>query len=473
MILRDLKKGFSFVRGALMTGAALAAVLSASMVQADDQLQPSLGPNPSIATSLPPTLGTWMGLRNYLFDKGITFALNYTSDTLGNTSGGYKQGLTYMGRAEGVVEVDLEKAFGFTGGLFHVGAYQIHGVGLSRHFVGSFQPVSDLEALATTRLDEIFIEQKFFDGKFAIKAGQIAADTEFFLTPFNALPVGGAYGWPAILSANLPNGGPAYPFASPGVRLRFQPNENVTLLAALYDGDPVGPCRTDPQKCNRNGINFRVSDPPFVIGEAQFKYELPFQGGLAGNFRPGAWAHFGKFADLRIDPFGFSLADVNSTGLGLQHRGDHGIYFSADQQIYRSGEDAGKGIFVWTRFGIAPQDRNLVDLYLDGGVNFVGLVPSRPDDQFGFMGAFARISPQASGLDRDRLFFNAAYGPVRDHEALLQATYAFQVLPGFVIQPNLQYVIHPGGHIPDPNDPLGLRALGNAFVAGVRLAVKY
>jgi porin len=471
MMLRDHFTTSSARRSAACL--ALAAAFGASGARADDELQPSLGPNPTVATSLPRALGNWNGLRSYLFDKGISFAINYTSDTLGNTTGGLQQGMTYMGRAEGVVEVDFEKAFGWTGGLFHVGAYQIHGIGLSRHFIGSFQPVSDLEALATTRLDEIYLEQKLFDGKFAIKVGQIAADTEFFLTPFNALPVGGAYGWPAILSQNLPNGGPAYPFASPGVRVKFQPNENVALLAAIYDGDPVGLCPTDPQKCNRYGTKFRFSDPPFVIGEAQFKYELPFQGGLAGNVRPGAWAHFGKFGDLRLDAFGYSLADVNSSGLGIQHRGNRGFYVSADQQIYRPGEEAGKGVFVWSRFGIAPKDRNPVDLYVDGGVNFVGMVPGRPDDQFGFMGAFARISPDVTSVDLDRLLVNAAFGPVRDYEALLQATYAFQVVPGFVIQPNIQYVFHPAGHIPDLHDPFGTRAVGNAFVAGVRMAIKY
>ncbi len=415
-------------------------------------------------------------MRPWLYDRGVTFVFNYQQDLLGATTGGARRGTTYMGRLEGVVEVDLEKAFGWPGALFHVGAYQIHGMGLSRHFLQTIQPVSDLEALATTRLNEIWLEQKLGD-KVSVRFGQLAADAEFFLTPFHALPVGGAYGWPAIMAANLPNGGPAYPFASPGVRVKFQPTEDILLRAALYDGDPAGPnCVGDPQKCNRNGINFRMRDPAFVIAEGEFGYALPFQGGLQGHARLGAWTHFGRFADMRTDIWGQPLAAPTSVGLALQHRGNRGVYGTFDQQIYRPGETkehADKGVFVYGRMAGAPADRNQVSFYFDGGVNFVGLAPGRPNDQFGFMGAYARISPTAQGADFDANVYTPAFGPIRDYEALLQATYQFQVIPGWNLQPNIQYVFHPGGHVVDPNDPLGQRAVRNALVIGLRSSIKY
>jgi carbohydrate-selective porin OprB len=45
-------------------------------------------------------------------------------------------------------------------------------------------------------------------------------------------------------------------------------------------------------------------------------------------------------------------------------------------------------------------------------------------------------------------------------------------VPGFTIQPNLQYVFHPG-QIVDRTEPQGLRAIPNAFVVGLRTTVKY
>ena len=460
------------VRAALL---AAGVVLSAGVARADDELQPSL-PQPSVASSLPEPLKTLGGLRPWLYDRGITFAFNYQQDLLGATTGGARRGVTYMGRLEGVVEVDLDKAFGWTGALFHVGAYQIHGMGLSRHFLQTLQPVSDLDGLATTRLNEIWLEQKLGD-QFSVRLGQLAADAEFFLTPFHALPVGGAYGWPAIMAANLPNGGPAYPFASPGVRVKYQPTDKILLKAAVYDGDPVGPnCIGDPQKCNRNGVNFRMRDPAFVIAEGELGYELPFQGGLTGHARLGAWMHFGRFADKYLDVVDGPLAAPTSVGQPLQHRGNRGIYGTFDQQIWRpSGakDDADKGIFVYGRMSGAPSDRNQINFYFDGGVSFIGLIPGRPNDQFGFMGAYARTSPSVQDADAAANLFSGAIGPVHDFEALLQATYQFQVVPGWNLQPNIQYVIHPGAHAVDPTDPLGQRAVRNALVLGVRSSIKF
>ena len=469
-------KSFDNARIVATTLFSAVAFVTGGMAQAqEDQLHPSL-PQPSIASSLPEPLRSLGGLRPWLYDRGISFVFNYQQDLLGATTGGARRGTTYMGRLEGVLEWDLDKAFGWKGALFHVGAYQIHGLGLSRHFLQTIQPVSDLEALPTTRLNEIWIEQKLGD-QFSVRFGQLAADAEFFLTPFHSLAVGGAYGWPAIMAANLPNGGPAYPFASPGVRLRYQPTADILLRAAIYNGDPVGAnCVGDPQKCNRNGINFRMRDSAFAIAEGEYGYALPYQGGLTGHVRLGAWTHFGRFADKRYDLFGTALAAPTSVGLPLQHRGDHGVYGTFDQQVWRPSEakeDADKGIFVYGRMSGAPSDRNAVNFYFDGGVNFVGLLPGRPNDQFGFMGAYARISPAVRGADFDTNLYTAAFGPIRDFEALLQATYQLQVIPGWNLQPNIQYVIHPNGHVVDATDPLGQRAVRNALVLGLRSSIKF
>lgn len=460
---------------------ACAALVAAGVVcgvgaaRADDEAPPGT-PQPSVATSLPEPLKTFGGLRPWLYDHGVTFGFNYTQDLLGATTGGVRRGTTYMGRLEGVVDVDLEKAVGWTGATFHVGAYQIHGMGLSRHFLQTIQPVSDLEALATTRLNDIWIEQKLGD-QWSVRIGQLAADAEAIQTPFQSLPVGGAFGWPAIVAANLPNGGPAYPFASLGVQVKYQATDSIILRAAVLDGDPVGPnCIGDPQKCNRNGINFRLRDAPFAVTEGEYGYSLPYMGGLQGHARLGGWAHFGRFADKRYDLFGIPLAAPISVGLPLQHRGDRGIYATFDQQIWRPSEakeDAANGIFVYGRISRVPSDRNFISFYFDGGVNFVGVVPGRPNDQFGFMGAHARISPRVQGADFDTNVYSATFGPIHDHETLLQATYQFQVVPGWSLQPNIQYVIHPGGHVVDPYDPLGQRAVRNALVIGLRSSIKY
>ena len=100
---------------------------------------------------------------------------------------------------------------------------------------------------------------------------------------------------------------------------------------------------------------------------------------------------------------------------------------------------------MFTRLAGAPADRNLIDLYADGGIEFVGLSDSRPDDKFGIAAGYAHVSKRAQSLDADyRAFVNANW-PERNFEELLTAVYQYQVRDGWTLQPNVQYIIHPGG----------------------------
>ena len=146
------------------------------------------------------------------------------------------------------------------------------GPALSRDYIGNLMPVSSIEALATTRLYEAWFEQKFWNDKFSIRAGQLAADAEFITSQYTDPFISGTYGWPAITAINLPSGGPSPPLAAMGARIKAIINDNFTLLAAVFDGNAAGPGTDDPQSRDRYGVNFRVNDPPFVIGEVQYAY---------------------------------------------------------------------------------------------------------------------------------------------------------------------------------------------------------
>src|SRR4029078_12975464 len=132
--------------------------------------------------------------------QGIKFSLSYVSDALANADGGLKRGAVYDGRLNGAIALDLAKLVGTPGLLFHANVFQIHGPGLTRDYIGNLMPVSSIEALATTRLYEGVFQQKFWNDKISIRAGQLAADAEFFTTEYTSPFIGGTYGWPAITS---------------------------------------------------------------------------------------------------------------------------------------------------------------------------------------------------------------------------------------------------------------------------------
>ena len=433
------------------------------------EARPEWLPEGSLGTGMP-MLADPGGLRAALWEKGVKYQVNYLGDLLGAQSGGLRSGTAYSSRLELVVDADLEKAAGWSGAAVHVNAYLINGSGLSRSYVGNLMTVSNIEALPATRLYEAWMEQKLADGKMALRAGQLGADSEFVTSSYASLFINGTFGWPAIHATNLPTGGPSYPLATPGVRLGFYPSDQLSVLVGMFNGDPAGLGVNEAQVANRHGLNFRVHDPAFLISEAQFKYgDDKSPTGLSGTAKLGAWTHMGKFSDQRFGADGLSLANPASSGEALRRRGDRGVYGVLDQQVWRLADDPAKGVGLFARIGASPSDRNLIEFYADGGVNVSGVIASRPDDAFGVAIAYARISRATIGLDQDMVRFDGP-APTRSSEMVLEATYSAQVAPGWTLQPNAQYVIRPNGGA-DPNNPA--RALRNAVVLGLRTSLKF
>ncbi|WGJ14741.1 carbohydrate porin [Methylocapsa sp. D3K7] len=436
----------------------------------NEALPPNL--QPSIASSIP----VLAQFKNGLLDYGYNLQLNYTGEVLGNPTGGVKQGATNEGLFEMSVDGDLNKIAGWNGATFHINAYVIHGRGLSTYNLFDISTVSGIEARPTTRLFEAWGEQQLLNGLLAVRIGQLSADTEFFISEYAALYIDGTFGWPDSMRADLPsNGGPNYPLATPGVRLKLTPSNQITFLAALYNGDPSGAGFTGlGEILDPAGINFRLRDPPFLLCEAQYRYsQSSDSAGLRGTIKLGAWHHFGEFDDLRFAANGQSLANPLVVGNPLVHSGNTGIYGVIDQMIWRrSGEDQTKGIGIFARASAAPSDRNVVDVYFDGGINFIGLWDARPDDMFGMAAAYSRISPDERERTLEQAFF--VPGPVAylDNEVSLELTYQAQIIPGLIVQPDFQYIFRPSGGALNPLNPFAGR-IPDAAVFGLRTTIKF
>jgi porin len=416
-----------------------------------------------------------LGLLPNPFQKyGIKFAATYIGETLGNVSGGVKQGAIYEGRLNLAVDVDLQKLAGWQEVTFHANMFQIHGDGLSRSNLQNYLVASGIEALPSTRLYEIWFERKWGD-TFAWRAGQLAADTEFINAKYTDVFTNASLGWPAITSLDLPSGGPSPPLAALGTRFRANVNPHLTLVAGVFDGDAAGPGPGDPQLRDNSGINFRINDPPLAIGEAQFIWNgEKGDPGLAGKFKIGGWRHFGTFSDQHLTAQGVSLADPAGSGMPANLSGDFGIYSVFEQKLYRIGkEEEDRGIGIFARVSSSPSDRNLIDLYADAGVEWVGLSDQRPKDKFGIAAGYARVSSHAHALDVDFQQLMGPAWPLRRFESLGTAVYQYEVRPGWTLQPNFQYFVHPGGGATDPLGPNPGKLLKDAAVFGLRTVLKF
>jgi porin len=451
----------------------LMASLGPAMTQEDKKTDDDKPADPDTGESTieEKTLGL---LPNPLQKYGIKFAATYIGETLGNVSGGFKRGAVYEGRLNLAVDVDLQNLIGADQLTFHANIFQIHGGGLSRGALQNLLLVSGIEALPSTRLYEAYFEKQWGNKRVSLKAGQLAADSEFFNTKYTDVLTNASMGWPAITSTDLPSGGPSPPLAAMGARILVNVTEQFSVLGGIFDGNQAGPGPEDPQLRDRYGVNFRVNDPPLLLGQLQYAWNnKKGDPNLTGQIKLGGWRHFGSFADQRYASNGVSLAAPTSSGEPLLLSGDTGAWAVFEQQIYRVPHSDDRGIGVFGRISGAPADRNLIDIYADGGLEFIGLSEKRPDDKFGIAAGYAHISRRAQQLDNDYRNFVSSTWPQRSFEGLLTAVYQYQVRDGWTVQPNFQYIIHPGGGATSPSSAFAGRRLKDAAVFGLRTTLKF
>jgi porin len=419
----------------------------------------------------PNLTGDWGGLRSYLERNGVTFTLNYTNDFLANVRGGIGRGVVGIGIFQPQLDIDTKKLVGWDGGHFHTHALLTHGPLFSPAYLGNLLPVSNLEAGAVARLYSFWYEQNAFAGRVSVRAGLMSADSQFLQSKTASNFINNAISWPTFLAANLPAEGPAYPLPAPGVRVRVNPIDEIALQVGVFSGDPSGGNGSNQPAPLPTGTVISFRGGAFVIAELSY---LPNQGkeakGLPGAYRIGAWYHTSpRFADQRFDNTGRSLADPASTGIPLNHTGDTGFYGVIDQMLYRVPGSEDRGLSGFVRAGAVPNDRNLVNFYADAGLVYKGLIPRRPDDKVGIAAAHARVGDNARGLDADTGLFGNFFYPVRSDETMVELMYQTRLAPWWMLQPEIQYIIRPGGGV--LNNDGSLRP--NAWVLVVRSALSF
>jgi porin len=406
-------------------------------------------------------LGDLGGVRPALADRGITVSLTTTEEGFANAKGGLRRSTVYEGMTQVSLKLDTAKAGLWDGGTFFVSADQIHGRGPSRYLVGNLQTISGIEAQQSTKLFGLYYEHSLKDGAVTVRAGQFGADEEFIATAYGISFVNSNFGFPVLPATDLPNGGPAYPLAAPGVRLKVSANDRITVLAAVFNGNPLAPGEL---AVNSGGTEFRTSDGVFAISELQYAANQGDKDtGLPATYKLGVWYHSGSFANQNPLP----------KGAPGTYRGDYSFYGVIDQLVWRQGEKSAdstdptkqRGIGVFARVMASPDDRNPIDFAASAGLVWKGPLDSRQDDQVGVGVNYTHIGNRAQGFDL------ASGSPIRGSETVFEVNYLAQVTGWMQLQPSFQYVISPGANVVNPNKPR--ETLRDAAVAGLRMIVTF
>jgi porin len=472
---------FQFLRLAIAVAALGGGMASATAQQVcptqPAQAQPEIkGLSDLFAPARTNLLGDMGGLRPALEKYGLYVNIFDTNEVFGNATGGIKQGANYDGLTQMCAVLDTKTAFGLEGGTFNVSAFQIRGRNLSTNNLLNLQTYSGIAADPATRLWEVWYQQSFFSGKFDVKFGQQSLDQEFITSQGSSLFVNAMMGWPMLPTADMYGGGPAYPLSSLGLRLRGKPTDTVTVLAGVFqDNPPGGPFNNDPQTLGSSawGGNFLHADSTGALLIAEVQYANPGGADKAfpGTYKLGAWFDTASFPNPRFDTTGGSLAAPTSNGIPQMMPSNFSIYGVVDQTIWQSSTNKSQVLSLFIRPMGAPDDRNLIDFSVNGGVTLKAPFETRDSDTAGLGFGVAKVSSYISGLDTDSAFFAGQPQPVRSTDTFIEATYQIQVAPWWQLQPDFQYFIRPGGGIPDPNNPIV--RIGNEAVFGLRSAVTF
>jgi porin len=299
--------------------------------------------------------------------------------------------------------------------------------------VGNVFTIQQVYGGQTFHLIDVAYEQKLLDDQTAFRLGRIAAGDDFLVSPYNWLFMQNAFdGNPVGIFLNSP-GMTAYPNATWGALVKVKPTARTYVMGGVYNGD------SSIRDNSHNGADMSMDGPVFAIGEAGYQRNgLPGDTGLIGNYRIGSWYDNSVFTDY--ETVGYATAPQTK-------RGNWGFYVLADQVLVAFGDRSrNSGLGICGSVLVSPDESvSQMPYFFTAGIIARGFFPSRPADTAGFGIAYGKFSRDLRHAQEREQLLDPTIG-AQDYESVLEWTYRAYFRKGAIFfQPDLQYVIHPGG----------------------------
>ena len=417
--------------------------------------------------------GDWWGIRNMLDDDGIELSASYTNNIAGNPVGGKSQGFAYADNFSFGLELDMEKIVGWHGLTITASGLDRNGSNLSARNIGNQFTVQQVYGTQTAVFYALILEQKFLEDKMSIKLGRFTTGDDFASSPLYWLYMNNAIdGNPQALPVNT--GFSSYPAAVWGARLRVDPSPECNALFGIYQ-------TTNPSLYQYHGLNWSMnqSDGVLMIGQVGwtpefFKPAAPAQSQPASDGKSTvgkkALSEGKTFRPVAADEelhglqghywFGFYYSPSQYAQFGSNNLATnaYGFYWHADQMVWQESSGSDQGLTLWSAIVLSPQ-QNMAKLpfQANAGVVYKGLIPTRDHDMTMLGFAYGNFSEDYANSVQSALNGSPEY------EIALEAGYRINFNKFTYIQPNLQWIINPGG---TGNIP-------NALVLGAQMGVTF
>jgi porin len=368
--------------------------------------------------------GEWGGERSRLAERGVTFDLQYVSDSLWNIKSEQQERFASWNRFRGTVDIEFSKLSHLQGLYFHATALWQGGGNLGT-YLGLLTSPSGMSSENTCRLDSWWIEKRWFDERLTARVGQFAGQdfygAQHYAASFIFEPMGYALG---NLSTTFESFDPP---STPALEVRVVPTHNLyvksMVLAAVrfpYSQNPTG---LVPQF---NGTPMSVSEIEFTPGKKATSVRafdsVDSRKGYSGLYQVGASYNPGKFT-----------SPTNPT----LRAGNYLLYWMASQALWRVDRAEARGLDATFAYDWSPADINRNNKLLTTGLRFNEPLPVNFHNTMSL--GYVRNSLSSQFLLHGM--------PAWKTEQGIEFNSVLDVAPMLLLQPVIQYYANVGGGV--------------------------
>jgi len=367
--------------------------------------------------------------RQKFYERGIALDVSVTQTPQGVVSGGDNKVWKYSGNADYYLALDSDRLGLWPGGLLKVTGRTKFGRGVLTQ-AGNLSPVNYGWLLPSVKdesdsfLEEYYITQGLTDWAALVFGRLLMANvgdtnrlagneqTQFVNTALRNSPLLG------VLTSSL---------SVHTAALMIQPSSHVAVA---------------PLALSRNDKDGEFGSPgglfsEYTVGGLMFvNWEVA---GLTGELQPiGGWTNKVKFDSPWL------VLDLIPALNIPKKNGNWLVGFSANQYLYQPKQPTGKevqatpfilqpeGIGAFLRFHYAPEDRNLFNIFVSGGITGRGVIPTRPLDRYG-VGFYALV--QSDDFKNHPILSN-----LLEDEWGMEVFYNLAITPWLQFSPSVQYI---------------------------------
>jgi len=395
--------------------------------------------------------GNWDGVRDVLARQGVSFNLGYSSETAYNAQGGNQRLLRYTDQWVLGSTLDLQKLMGWTAGTFQLIYTHRAGRNLSDDAgLDNLQQVQELYGRGQTwRLTQLWVDQALWQGRVQWKLGRMTVGEDFanFSCDFQNLTFCGSQ--PGNIAGSYWYN---WPVSQWGTRIKLNTSSDSYAQIGLYQ---VNPTYADDHYAHSHG--WQPDNPDGTQG-ALILLEvawLPAFAGMPGSYKLGGWYNSAGGPDLYLNSQGQSLA--LDGGSPLQHSSRRGVYANLSQQV--TGESSKTGAVVFLNVSAADRDTTADDHQIALGMEYRAPF-DRVQDMIGFALGATHVNGRVTAYQTEQAevqLMQVALPAAQRYEYVAEIFYRWAVIPSINLQPNLQYIHHPGGRDVTDDVVLGLR----------------